>query len=88
MKDLQTPLELNEVGPYGQLSARPNPNGYAIIPVPPFERMLPFIAQGLGRDLTESEIEIERSKAPSIVVTQETAILMAAARNSRPSGAA
>jgi hypothetical protein len=88
MKDPQKPLELNEVGPYGELSSRPNPDGFAIISVPPFENMLPFIAQSLGRNLTESEIEIERSKAPSLVVTQEVAIRMAAARAQRSSSVA
>ena len=67
------PLQLNEVGAYGDLAARPNPDGFVILSVPPFEQMLPFIVQRLGRELTVAEIEVERKKAPSIVLTKEAA---------------
>ena len=88
MTDSMQPLQLNEVGSYGDLSARPNPDGLVVLTIPPFEVMLPFIAQQLGRDLTPSEIEAERSKAPSMVVTSDVAARMAAARAQRSGGAA
>jgi hypothetical protein len=75
-----TPLQLNEVGLYGDLAARPNPDCLVILSVPPFEAMLPFIAKKLGRELTPDEIEIERKKAPSIILTKEQAEQMNAAR--------
>lgn len=77
------PLQLNEVGTYGDLAARPNPDGFVILSIPPFEQMIPFIAKRLGRELTLEEIEIERKKAPSIVLTKEVAEQMAAARAKR-----
>ena len=77
------PIKLNEVGAYGDLSTRPNPDGLVILSVPPFEVMLPFLAKRLGRELTPDEIEIERKKAPSIVVTKEAAEQMSAARARR-----
>jgi len=88
MKDSIQPLQLNEVGSYGELSARPNPDGLVVLTIPPFEAMLPFIAQRLGRDPTPSEIEAERSKAPSMVVTSDVADRMAVARAQRSGGAA
>ena len=74
------PIRLNEVGAYGDLTARPNPDGLVVLTVPPFESMLPFIVKTLGRDLSPDETEAERRKAPSIVVTRETAEQMVAAR--------
>jgi hypothetical protein len=83
MDTSSTPLQLNEVGAYGDLAARPNPDGLVILSVPPFETMLPFIAKRFGRELTPDEIEIERKKAPSIVLTKEAAEQMSAARARR-----
>jgi len=77
------PLELNEVGPYGSLAARPNPSGFVILQVPPFESMLPFLVHRYGRDLTTEEVEAERANAPSMVVTEAVAAQMAAARATR-----
>ena len=77
------PLKLNEVGAYGDLIARPIPDGLVVLTVPPFEAMLPFIAQQRGRALTLDEIEMERKRAPSIVLTEEAAQQMAAARARR-----
>lgn len=76
------PLRPNEVGKYGDLAARPNPLGLVILNVPSFEAMLPHIAQNLGRALTPEEIEAERLKAPSIVVTREIAEHMTGAGGS------
>ena len=77
------PLKLNEVGPLGELSLRPNPNGYVVLSMPPFEAMLPFLAKRLGRELTPDEIEVQRQRAPCLVVTAEDAAKMAQARASR-----
>ena len=83
MDTSSTPLKLNEVGAYGDLAARPNPDGLVILSVPPFEAMLPFLSQRLGRELTPDEIEIERKKAPSIVLTKQAAEQMSVARARR-----
>ena len=83
MPQSNEPLRENEVGPFGELSQRPNPAGLAILQIPPFESMLPFIEKRLGRKLSANEVEIERAKAPSIVMTQEAARKMAAARAAR-----
>ncbi len=77
------PLQLNEVGAYGDLIARPNPDGLVVLTVPPFETMLPFIAKQRGRELRPDEIEAERKRAPSIVLTKDAAEQMAAARARR-----
>ena len=77
------PIELNEVGAFGELCLRPNPNGFAILQVPPFEAMIPFLAKQLGHDPSPDEIEIARQKAPSIVVAKDVAEKMARARASR-----
>lgn len=74
------PLQLNEVGSYGELFARPNPDGLVVLTIPPFEAMLPVIAQRFGSDLTPSEIEVEKIKAPSMVVTPDVAARMTVAR--------
>ena len=57
------PIRLNEVGIYGDLIARPNPDSLVVLTIPPFESMLPFIVQKFGRELTSEEIEIERKKS-------------------------
>jgi hypothetical protein len=87
MKAANEPLAENEVGPFGELSGRPNPQGLAILTVPSFEAMLPFIERRLGRKLSPQEMEAERLKAPSIVVSQDAARKMAAARAARLDGA-
>ena len=83
MASSNDPIQLNEVGAYDDLAARPNPDGLVILSVPPFEAMLPFIAQKMGRQLTPDEIDVERKKAPSIVLTKEAAEQMSAARAKR-----
>jgi len=83
MDELGNPLQLNEVGPFGVLSSRPNPNGFVLLSVPPFETILPFIEKRLGRQLSPVEVEAERNKAPCIVVTSVAAAQMAASRANR-----
>ena len=75
------PLRLNEVGAFGQLSARPNPEGLVVVSVPPFESMLPFLEQRLGRALRSDEIETHRAAAPSIVLLAQDAAKISAARS-------
>jgi len=66
-------LRENEVGTFGDLTQRPNPDALIILPVPPIENLIPALQQHLGRELTPEELEIQRRKAPSIVVTKEAA---------------
>ncbi len=84
MRSTDEPIRLNEVGAYADLMARPNPDGLVVLTVPPFESLLPYLVQRLGRELSPDEIEAERRKAPSIVVTKDVAEKMASARNRRP----
>ena len=63
------PLKLNEVGTYGDLIARPNPDGLVIFSLPPFETLLPFIVSQRGRELTPDEIEAERKRVKGSLLT-------------------
>lgn len=83
MSQMNEPLRETDVGAYGELCKRPNPEGLAILQVPPFETMLPFLEKRMGRKLSADEVEAERAKAPSIVVSQEAAQKMSAARGAR-----
>jgi hypothetical protein len=78
------PLRENEVGTFGELSLRPNPDNLVILPVPPVEDFLPSLRQQIGRDLTQQEIEVQRHKSPSIVVNKSVAERMLAERAARP----
>ena len=80
MSDSQ-PLRVGEVGPYGELIRRPNPNELEVITVPTFEHMLPFLEQQARRTLTSKEIEEARLRAPSIVLTAEEAATLRAGRD-------
>jgi hypothetical protein len=75
------PIEVYEVGDYGELTARPNPEGLVVLTVPDFAEMIPTIEKRLGHKLTESEIEQEREAAPAIVLTKEEAEKMTASRS-------
>lgn len=77
------PLQANEVGAYGDLMARPNPEELVVLTVPPFESMLPFLARQAGRELSAAEIEAEHKRAPSIALTKDAAEKMGAARAGR-----
>jgi hypothetical protein len=37
---MSEPIQLYETGPYGELTARPNPDGFTVITIPPIEAML------------------------------------------------
>jgi hypothetical protein len=84
MASSNDPLRENEVGTFGELSQRPNPDNLVILPVPPVEDFLPSARQQLGRDLTAQEIEIQHRKSPSIVVNKGVADKILAERAARP----
>lgn len=65
------PLQQHDIGPYGELMARSNPDQLVVRHVPSFERMLPLIEQSVGRKLTAEEIEHHRNAAPAVAVTKE-----------------
>lgn len=83
MSEPLKPIQLNEVGSYGDLTSRPNPNGLVVLTVPDFDAMVPFIEQERGHKLSADEIKVEHQRAPSIVLTKEQAEKMAAARAKR-----
>jgi hypothetical protein len=51
-----------------------------VSPFPISELLLPFLEKKAGRKLTPEEIEIERAKAPAMVVSKDVEQKMAAAR--------
>ena len=67
------PIRQNEVGTYGDLMSRPNPDGLVVVTAPDFDLLIPMIEKNRGRKLTQIEIEQERQRAPSIVLTKEQA---------------
>lgn len=83
MAEADEPLRENEVGAFGELAKRPNPEDLVILSIPPIEDILPSLQKQLGRDLTPQEIEIQRRKAPSIVVSRIVAEKMQAERAGR-----
>lgn len=78
------PLRENEVGSFGELAQRPNPDDLVILPVPPVEERLAILRQQIGRELTTEEIEIHRRQSPSIVINRIAAQKMAEERAARP----
>lgn len=77
------PLRENDAGTYGDLSARPNPDSLVILAIPPVEDLIPALQQHLGRELTPEEVEVQRRKAPAIVVSREAAEKILAERKGR-----
>jgi hypothetical protein len=73
-------LRAGDVGPYGELTGRPNPDGLKVVTVPAFENMLPFLEQQAGRVLTSKEVEEARLRAPSIALTMEDGANLLAGR--------
>jgi hypothetical protein len=65
------PLRQHDVGPFGELSQRPNPDGLVVRHVPSFQRMIPIIEEKVGHKLTDQEIEQHRQAAPAIAVTPD-----------------
>lgn len=84
MPSANDPLRENDVGTFGELSQRPNPNNLVILNVPPIEDLLQTLRQQLGRDLTPQELEVQRHKSPCIVVNKAVAERMAKERTARP----
>ncbi len=83
MADPNDPLRENEVGAYGELAERPNPENLVILSIPPIEDMLPLLKKQLRRELTPDEIEVQRRKASSIVVNRIAAEKIHAERTGR-----
>lgn len=81
------PLREHEVGSFGELAQRPNPDDLVILPVPPVEERLAVLRQQFGRELTSEEVEIHRRQSPSIVVNRMVAEKMAEERSARPPSA-
>src|SRR5262245_9561023 len=84
MAEANERLRENDVGPFGELSKRPNPDNLVILTVPAFEYLLPSLQKQLGRDLTPEEIEVQRRKAPAMAVRRSVAEKMQAARAATP----
>ena len=83
METSNTPIRPNEVGAYGDLAARPNPNGLVILNEPSLEGRFTVIAFKLRRAPTWEEIDAEQKKARAIVLTKAAAEHMMAARAKR-----
>lgn len=83
MASANEPLRENDIGAFGELAQRPNPDNLVIVPVPPVEVFLAPLRQQLGRDLTPEEMKVQRRKAPSIAVNKVVAEKMLAAQPAR-----
>jgi hypothetical protein len=77
MSDASDPICEHDAGSFAELSKRPNPQGFVIVPVPSVEEWVSLIERKRGRRLTPEEIEEQRLQAPSIALTQEAADKMA-----------
>jgi hypothetical protein len=84
MPSANEPLRESDVGIFWELAQRPNPDDLVILPVPAVEHLLASLRQQLGRDLTPEEVEVQRRKAPSIVVSKAVAEKMLAERVGGP----
>ena len=61
-------LRESQVGPYGELTKRPNPNGYVLVFVPNFDVLLASMEQKLGRSMADSEKAELKAKAAVIAL--------------------
>lgn len=61
-------LRESQVGPYGELSKRPNPKGYMLVFIPSFEVLLATMEQKKGSPMTDSEKEELKAKAAVIAL--------------------
>ncbi|MBI2441213.1 MAG: acyl carrier protein [Lentisphaerae bacterium] len=57
-----------QVGPYAELSKRPNPKGYVLVFVPSFEVLAQSMEQKLGRTMADSERDALKAKAAVIAL--------------------
>jgi hypothetical protein len=69
-------IEKYEVGHFRDLSARPNPAGLVVYPVPSFEDVFQIVEQEVGRPLTEAELGQAKGNAACIVLPREEADAM------------
>lgn len=61
-------LRESQVGPYGELSKRPNPNGYVLVFIPDFDVLLANMEQKLGRPMTAAERNELKARAAVIAL--------------------
>lgn len=61
-------LRESQVGPYGELSKRPNPKGYTLVFIPSFDILLASMEQKIGRAMTALEKDDLREKAAVIAL--------------------
>lgn len=66
-------LKQLEVGAYGELSARPNPNHYVLQCVPALVAVLLSLERENGAPLSKAQVELIRDKASVMVVSLEAA---------------
>jgi acyl carrier protein len=66
-------LRESQVGPFGELSKLPNPNGVVLIFIPSFEELILLQEQRLGRELDDGEIDALRETAAVIALPREMA---------------
>ena len=61
-------LRESQVGPYGELSKRPNPRGYTLVFIPTFDVLLAGMEQKSGRTMTDLERDELKAKAAVIAL--------------------
>ena len=76
-------LREHDVGTFGELSQRPNPEGFVIVSIPALDEILPHLQQQLGRELTPEEIERQHRKSVAMAMSPEAAEKFKAERMER-----
>jgi hypothetical protein len=76
-------LKLHEVGRFGELSGRPNPQNYVVLTVPDIDTLIPVLAKERGKPFTPEEVKEMKKNAASIVLTSTEAEKMRQARARR-----
>ena len=71
MADALPELEVGDVGAYAEIIARPNPHGYAVVPIPSLVSTLLAAERKKGSPLTEAEVLRIRDLAGVLVVPDD-----------------
>ena len=67
-------LQVGEVGPYVELSAKNNPNDLTLVYIPAITLLLERAKEINGKELSETQIQKIRSKADVMALQKDVAI--------------
>ena len=66
-------LRLYDIGAYGVLTKRQNPDRLVVVTYPLFELILPLLERRAGHKFTQDEVDTELAQAPSVALSKEEA---------------